>query len=207
VLPEDSGQQRVFVLFALAAVGTLGWLVARRASLRRTHLDDTDRKLAFALALVVLYPLTVLLHEWGHVLAVRLTGGHVESIDFSFIEGATRFVPAGRPSGTEAWFVAISGTVVQLLVVLLYARLGWRARRTPNLLRLALMVAASASAVQALIIYPLASQDGGGDFAIIYGESTPLVLRVLTVAAHAAAVLHLLRDGREHLEQVLARVR
>jgi hypothetical protein len=205
VLPEDPGQQRVFVAFAIGAVVVLGWLWHRRASLRRRSLDDTDRRLALALALVVFYPLTVLLHEWGHVAAVDLMGGHVVRIDFSFIEGATVYV--GDFDTTQAWFVAVAGSVVQLLAVLVLARLGWRARRTPTLLRFALMVAAAASAIQALVLYPLAAQGGGGDFGVIYGDQTPLVLRVLTVGAHGWAILHLCREGRAHLEEVLHRAR
>jgi len=141
------------------------------------------------------------------VAAVHLVGGEVLSINWSFIEGSVLWDPAPGTTSAEVWFVAVAGSALQLVSVVVLAALAWRARRTPSLLRLAMMLAATASCVQTLLLYPASAQDGGGDFATIYGSETPLVLRALTVVVQAGAILHMFRQGREHLDDVLRMTR
>ena len=202
-MPDDPAQRRVFLFFAAAALLTLWWLWHRRAALRRRHLDLTDRRLAGCIAAFVLYPLTVLVHEWGHVLAVRATGGEVVEIQWSLIEGAV--LSRGPDSAAASWFVAAAGPAAGALAALVLGTIAWRGERLPMLVRLACMLAAAIAGVHNLVLYPLLAADGAGDFAVVYGEPSPMALRAAGVAVHVAALVHLCRGGRAHFDALLRR--
>lgn len=76
-----------------------------------------DQELAQRLAIFVLIPIGVLLHEIGHSLATWQVGGTVSTLQWRFYWGY--IITSGNFGSVEYWWIAFSGNLVSILLGLL----------------------------------------------------------------------------------------
>ena len=108
----------------LAGVGWLyligaGFTLVQLRRHWREFWDDTvsvlDRQLAGSVALFLLVPVGVLLHEFGHMLAAWSTGSQVLGLHYFIYWGYVSYLPA-TPSPLLDWYVALAGNFVSYLL-------------------------------------------------------------------------------------------
>jgi hypothetical protein len=162
-----------------------------------------DQMLAQRLAIFALLPLGVLLHELTHGLATWQVGGTVSSFQWRFSWGY--IVPNGDFSSVEKWWIALSGNLVSILLVI--AAMASIPRIRKRILAEVLFFFACAQAITSLIVYPLLSLNAGwGDWPMIY--SWPLQpYALLTLILHVGLIVALWRfyHGEKALHWRLAR--
>jgi hypothetical protein len=175
------------VLATVAVVDT----VRERAVLFDERLTANDRQKLVRLALFVLVPLSVLAHEAGHAVAVRAFGGRI--VDFGFYLFYGFVAHEGLYSALELAWIAVAGTLVNVVVGLTALALAWfRPRRAA--LNYLLFVFGALELGNALIFYPVLDALGGvaGDWETIYSRDTPVfsvVVGLVHVALLAAGVV------------------
>ena len=81
------------------------------------QISSKDQELAQRLALFVLLPIGVLLHEIGHSVATWQVGGTVSEFQWRFYWGY--IIPSGDFSAVEYWWIALSGNLVSIFLGLL----------------------------------------------------------------------------------------
>jgi hypothetical protein len=129
-----------------------------------------DGALAQRLAMFVLLPIGILLHEIGHSLATWQVGGTVAIFQWRFYWGY--MVPTGNFSPVEYWWIAFSGNLVSILLGLLPILFISCTRR--RIVAEILYSYACVELVSALVIYPLLSVLlRVGDWVEIYNFSLP----------------------------------
>lgn len=193
-----------FLLDGLAVFGlvlglqTLGEWQRHWGEFWDEQVSKNDQQLALKLAIFGLVPLGVLLHEVGHCLAIWQAGGEVASFQWRYFWGFV--IPRGHFTPVQAWWIALSGNVVSLLLVLL-ALLGIPKVRKRIVAEL-LMGFAICQAVLVLVSYPLFSLGTRwGDWVTIYDFSLQpqstltllvhgLLLVVLWCLYHSERALH-----------------
>ena len=153
-------------------------------------LDAADRQLALQVALFLLVPLGVFLHELGHALATRSVDGRVVEfawrVYWGFVVSAGVFSPAAR------WWIAFSGNLVGIVFGLALLVAGYRGRRLRRPVRFLLIQAGTVQLLFAAVAYPLLSVAGAeGDWKTIYDFASTPLLSGLTAAAHAALLIGL----------------
>ena len=127
-----------------------------------------DRQLANNLAVFVLIPLGVFLHEGGHAVATWQVGGEVVEFQWRVFWGY--IIPAGEFTRLEYWWIALSGNLVSIalglaaLPLLLVVRRGIWAEIIESF--------AKQQSFYALVWYPaLSAFTGFGDWVAIYDFS------------------------------------
>lgn len=178
--------QLASLLLALVSIRVLVTTIR----LRRTLFDETltpgDRQQLAEVAFFLLLPLGVLLHELGHVVAVRLVGGQIVGFGFLFFLGWVEHT--GEYGSGELFWIALSGNLVSLLLGLaaVLAALFGSLNRALNWL---LLVFGGLELGTALLFYPLIdlASDLHGDWTTIYRSAPPL-LKAATAAVHAGLV-------------------
>ncbi|MFN8471591.1 MAG: tetratricopeptide repeat protein [Anaerolineae bacterium] len=154
-----------------------------------------ERMSATRVAIFILVPIGVLLHECGHALAVWQLGGRVVEFNWSFLSGYV--VPEGNFSPLGDWWIYFSGNLVSimlglgaLLVLLLPVR---------SMVKFLAVTFAEVELFMSLIGYPALSLLGvEGDWVGIYGiPPTPikLVIAVLHVGL-LVVLIWAIRDPR-----------
>lgn len=71
--------------------------------------------LAFALGMALMWGISVLLHELGHVAAGRIMGSRVYRVEIGFLGGATETSTSDERPGEEFW-VSIAGPAVSMVL-------------------------------------------------------------------------------------------
>ena len=138
-----------------------------------------DRDLAMRVAIFILVPLGVLLHEIGHSLATWQVGGTVETFRWFFFSGY--IIPNGDFSWIEYWWISLAGNLVSILLALLPIPFlfGIRKRIVAEVLYWFVCI----QSIYALVYYPLYSASTkSGDWATIYNfRFFPLALFILVM--------------------------
>jgi hypothetical protein len=163
------------------------WVHRREAfDLRFT---EPDRYLVDQAAFFLLVPISVLLHEFGHAVAIWLFGGEVIDFNYYVFAGSVSYLEPF--TNTEHTIVAAAGTVVNIilcalaLAVVFLKRNPYRAAINELLFQFAVI-----SGINALIFYPLLDFATGmnGDWTQMYdgGERT---LTVIILIIHASLLI------------------
>lgn len=145
------------------------------------------RQLASGVAFFLLVPVGVLLHEFGHMLAVWSIGDRVLSLGYFFFWGYVEW-----PGGTnlQNWYVSLAANFVSYLlgVAALFAAV--KAKFRHPIINIVLAYLGILELVQTLIVYPLMSLDPNfnGDWDTIYSFATP-VASGITLALHAVSLV------------------
>lgn len=139
-----------------------------------------DSELAQRLAVFVLIPIGVLLHEMGHALATWQVGGTVSSFQWRFYWGY--IIPSGNFSAVEFWWIALSGNLVSIFLALLPIPFILYIRK--RIVAEILYSFACVESIYSLVAYPLLSfAIQAGDWKQIYNfEVRPYAF--LTLIAH-----------------------
>jgi tetratricopeptide (TPR) repeat protein len=156
---------QISVLAACLSVQTLFQLFRHWQSFWNAHVTLRDQSIAQRLALFVLLPLTVPLHELGHCLATWQVGGTVVEFQWRFFWGY--MIPAGDFSPAEFWWIALSGNLVSIFLGLLAIFLLPLVRR--RIFQELLYSFVCVNLINSLVLYPLMSiASNGGDWKNIY---------------------------------------
>lgn len=191
-------------MIALAYLAGAGFTLYQLFHRWRAFLDRSftagDRQLASGVALFLLVPVGVLLHEFGHMAATWSIGGQVQGLSYFFYWGyVTIDLPSGDPAAS--WYVAVAGNIVSYLLGILCVALAVLWRTLIPTLRLVLLDLGIYQLVLTLIGYPVLSltTDFGGDWDNIYSFESPLASWA-TLAVHAVSLVGFilfLRRSRE----------
>ena len=179
--------QIISLVMALVAARTLYVTVRDRRQLFDDRFTSADRQQLSQAAFFLLLPLSVLLHEAGHAIAVRAFGGTVTGFGYYVFYGYVAH--EGFYTNADLFWIALSGNLVSVLLGLaaLVVPLVRPARPPVNYL---LFLFGTIDLLNALVFYPLMDFAGGmaGDWAQIYRRETP-VLSGVTLAVHVALLL------------------
>jgi len=190
---------------AILAVGAVLALVALVRSWR-SFLDvdftASDRRVAMQVAVFLIPPVVVLLHELGHAAATVAVGGHVAAFHYGLFEGSVSFT--GDLTNGEVWFIALAGNLVSIGIGLGMALAGGLVGGIRRPLRYLLIVGGLIEAVFGLIGYPLLSETARfGDWLLIYDFRANPGLSWATLVVHVAVVLGLWQWWRTSLRRTL----
>ncbi len=153
----------------------------QRKAVFDNNLTHQDRALITQAAFFFLLPLSVLLHELGHAVAIRLFGGEIVDFGFYFFAGFVSYDPVGF-SDVQQMLIAFAGTLVN--IVLLAIAMGIIMLKTPPLKPAwneFLLQFAAISGLNALIFYPLLDLATGmsGDWSQMYDGGVPWLTAVI----------------------------
>lgn len=185
----DGGSTFLFIFLVSALLAGVSVVdVARRHRTLfdgRFTLDERQRLLRFAL--FVLLPLSVLAHEGGHALAVKVFGGEVSGFGFFLFYGYVAH--EGRYTAYELAMIAFAGPLVNLVLGLATLAIGWYGPMNAPARYLALIFGFFELA-NALIFYPAIDALGGvaGDWETIYSRET-LLFSIAVGTLHAAMLI------------------
>jgi hypothetical protein len=155
----------ISILAGFLCLQTLVQLQRNWVSFWNAHVTARDQAIAQRLAIFLLLPLTVPLHELGHCLATWQVGGTVADFQWRFFWGF--MIPVGKFTPVEFWWISLSGNLVSIALGLLALLLipVMRQRIWAELL----YHFVCANSINSLVIYPaVAVSGGGGDWATIY---------------------------------------
>lgn len=152
----------------LIAAQTLWQLSQSWANFWDDRVTWQDREIAQRLAIFILIPIGVLLHEIGHSLATWQVGGTVTTFQWRFYWGF--IIPSGNFTPAESWWISFSGNLVSIILGLLpIAFIPYMRKRIVGEV---LYFFACAELVYALVGYPILSFGlQGGDWVRIYDFS------------------------------------
>lgn len=164
----------------LICIQTLLQLFQNWSDFWDTQVTFKDEELAQRLAIFVLIPIGVLLHEIGHSLATWQVGGTVSTFQWRFYWGY--IIPSGNFSSVEYWWIALSGNIVSILLGLLpIPFIPFIRKRIVGEL---LYNYACVESIYALVVYPLMSfASRRGDWIKIY-DFTIQPYALLTAIVH-----------------------
>ncbi len=178
-----------FALVVLS-VRALGRAWRARQRLFAEPVDARTLGLLVELALFVLVPVSVLLHEVGHMVAVWLSGGRVIGFGYLLFLGWVEYTGVTDPR--VRFWIALSGNLVSVLFggAAILAGLFAPVRRP---LAALLLVTGGIVLVTSLVFYPLLDFATGlhGDWTQLYGSGLPeaVVLGVVHGALLGAAAV------------------
>ena len=160
---------------------------------RQAILDDDftpyDRSMVSQGAFFLLLPISVLLHEAGHAVAILMFGGEIVDFGYYFFAGFVSYNPTGF-SETQQWIVSFAGTFVNLVLIII--ALWFALFKTPALNQAKsdlLIQFAFISGINAFVIYPLLdlASNLNGDWRQMYSSGVPAL--TLTIVAIQAAII------------------
>lgn len=184
------------VLLAVAAVVTLVSLVRSWRSFWDTTYTLADRRLGLQVAVFLVPPVVVLLHELGHLVVARLVGARVTRFRYGLFEGSVTIV--GRITPAQDWLVALAGNAVSVAVGLAMVAVGASATRLRRGLRHVLVMGGLFELGFSLVGYPLISLSTNfGDWRVIYDFGATPGLSWATAAVHAGVLAGLWRWWRQ----------
>lgn len=173
-------------LYILGAGFTLYQLSKNWRKFWSDELSPGSHQLAVTVALFLLVPVGVLLHEFGHILAAWSTGSRVLGLHYFLYWGYVEYIPSSA-SPLLDWYVALAGNFVSYGLGIACIAAALRLSQLRAVLRVMLMQLGILELVQTLIFYPLLSLDPNfiGDWNSIYSFRAP-------VASWATLIVHLL---------------
>jgi len=175
-------------LYLLGAAFTLYSVVKYRSELARPHLTPRGRQLLSGVAFLLLVPVGVLLHEFGHMLAAWSTGSTVLGLHYFLYWGYVEYIPSSASALLE-WYVALAGNFMSYLLGIACMAAALVVRNMRPFFRSTLMQLGILEIVQTLIFYPLISllPDFHGDWDSIYSFRAP-VASTLTALIHVISL-------------------
>lgn len=195
MLPTQQGSFRLFRLFGIDVHLHWSWFVVAAYLIHaRSRLYDSPLwNIAEYLGLFLL----VLLHEFGHALACRQTGGQANQIVLWPLGGVAYVAPPDRP-GANLWSIA-AGPLVNALLIPVFLGLGllsvqqnW-AELQPNLAEMVRMLAFINLILLIFNLLPIYPLDGGQILrALLWfplGRGRSLLLATLLGFAGGAALV------------------
>ena len=160
------------ILLLLAAAATVWDVFKGRRELFDERLTADDRNRLLRLVVFVLLPLSILLHEAGHAIAVKAFGGEVLSVGFYLYYGYVEHI--GNYTPLEIGIISLAGPLVNVILGLGAFAIAWFKPQRPPVNYL-LFVFCAFELFNALVFYPIFDFGGGiaGDFSSIYSSETP----------------------------------
>ena len=168
---DSTGIISIFLL--IAAVATVWDVVRGRAEIFDERLTADDRNRIVRLVIFVLLPLSIVLHELGHAIAVWSFGGEV--LDFGFYLYYGYVSHQGFYTDLDLAIISFAGPIVNVVLGLGAFAIAWFWPRRPAWNYL-LFVFCAFELFNALVFYPLFDFGGGiaGDFSSMYSSATPV---------------------------------
>ncbi len=152
------------------------------------------KQLANQASYFIAVPIGVLIHEFGHALAIWMFGGRVVEFQYRAFWGYV--VPQGDFTPAQSWFIAIAGTLGSLLFGLAIWLIMRRARS--KTLRYFGLRAFRFQVYFSLIYYPLFTVIVPiGDWRTIYDFSATPLLSGMTAVLHIGTLLLFWRGDRQ----------
>lgn len=168
----------VSILYTFVSLDTLWRLWKSWPSFWDNRVSRYDHFLAQRVAVFLLVPLGVLLHEVGHSLATWQVGGEVVEFQWRIFWGY--IIPRGSFTDPEIWWIALSGNLVSILLGLV-AIPGIVLTRKQILKELLYMFALF-ELVYSLLFYPIFSWIAvQGDWLTIYDFSIRPYAQIMLV--------------------------
>ena len=188
----------VDVLFGIGALLAVVSLVRSWRSFVDDDLTPADRQVGLQVAVFLVPPVAVLLHELGHVAAAWMVGARVTDFNYGLFEGSVGV--AGRLTAAQDWFVSFAGNLVSMLVGLAMVVAGARAAGLRRPFRYVLLFGGLFVLLFAVAGYPLLSATANfGDWLVIYDFSETPTLSGLTAVVHVLVLVGLWRWWRTEL--------
>lgn len=172
------------LILGLISIRTLIYTIRNRQQLFNKHFTPSDRQRLTEASFFLLLPISVLLHEVGHAVAVIAFGGDVVSFGFFFFSGFVGF--RGITAPDALFWTALAGNLVSVGLGLLAIAIPFiRPMRAP--INFVLFAFGGISLFSSLIFYPLLDFGAGmhGDWSQIYTSDTP-ILSTVTGLIHVA---------------------
>ena len=167
------------LLGVLIAIQTLAQLNKKRSQFWDERVTVGDRELATRIALFILVPVGVLLHEIGHSLATWQVGGEVVAFRWFYFSGY--IIPSGDFSFAEDWWIFFAGNLVSILLAILPIPLIFSASK--RIIGEIAYKFVSIQAVYSLVYYPLYSAaTKHGDWIRIYDLNFQPVVSIVAIA-------------------------
>ena len=155
----------ISLIAGLICIQTLWQLSQNWSKFWDSQVTFKDNELAQRLAIFVLIPIGVLLHEIGHSLATWQVGGTVSTFQWRFYWGY--IIPLGDFSSVEYWWISLGGNLVSILLGLLPIPFIPYVRK--RIVGELLYSFACVESIYSLVVYPITSFAlGGGDWVKIY---------------------------------------
>ena len=198
----DAGSVGIDLVMAIGAVATLVSLFRSWGSFWDARLTAADRLLATQIAVFVVPPIVVLLHELGHAAATWAVGAHVVDFHYGLFEGSV--TATGSITAAQGWFIALAGNLVSIAVGLILVGVGSQAKELRPPVRYVAIMGGIVELVFGLVAYPLLSLSTSfGDWVTIYDFSATPVPSWATAAVHVALVVALWRWWQSRLRPTL----
>ena len=199
-MPGQDGTAFLDVILGVAAFVTLVSLVRSWPSFWDAEFTAADRRLGTQVAIFLVPPVVVFLHELGHVAAVLAVGAQVLDFHYGLFEGSVAV--GGRLTAGQHWFVALAGNLAGAAVGLVMTVAGVRGRRLRPPLRHVLILGGILELAFTLVGYPLLSLSATfGDWVTVYDFDRTPRLSLATLAVHAVALVALWRWWRGTVRQ------
>ena len=189
-MPFDPSSGALDVILGIAAVATAVALIRSWRSFWDDDFTPKDRRLGGQVAVFLVPPIVVLLHEAGHLVAARSLGLKVLDFHYGLFEGSVTV--GGLMTPFQQWFVAIAGNVVSAVLGLALLAVGFLGRRLRAPVRYVLLAGGMLELVFSLVVYPVLSGAAQfGDWIVVYDFDRTPGLSWATAVVHAALLLAL----------------
>lgn len=200
-MPFDPTSGAMDVILGIAALATLVGFVRAWRKFWDDDFTVEDRRMATQVAVFLVPPVVVLLHELGHFFTAKALGVRVTGFDYGLFHGSVTV--DGPRTIEEMWLIALSGNVVGAAVGLAMVVTGMVGVRLRRSLRYLLVSGGLLELVFSLVVYPFLSLSARfGDWVMLYSRRTETLSWGLGVV-HAAALLGLFvwwkRSGKASL--------
>ena len=184
-----SQQQLSFVsaIYLLISIGTLVTVARKGRAFWASPLMPRDSWLPAALALFVVHPLIVPIHELGHAIATWLSGGKV--VEFSWEVFSGHIVRTGDFTALEDWWIPLVGNLASATVGVALLLLGILSKRLKPVPRAIALRSGYFELLFTFLMYPIMSFVGpNGDWKNIYRFDSMPLLSSATLILHLAIV-------------------
>jgi len=200
-MPGQAGSGLVDVILGIAALVTLVSLVRSWRPFWDDDFTSADRRLATQVAIFLVPPAVVLVHELGHVAAVLAVGARVLDFHYGLFEGSVSM--GGQVSPGQNWFVALAGNLAGAGLGLGMAVIGVKGTGLRRPLRHVLILGGVLEVAFTLVGYPVLSLSAQfGDWQQIYDFGRTPWLSLLTLGLHLLALAALWRWWRGTVRRV-----
>jgi hypothetical protein len=179
------------LFYVVIGIRFLYQFIPRRKAIFDNNFTPYDRSMLGQAAFFIGWPISVVLHELGHAIAIWAIGGQVLDFGFYFFSGYVSWDPRGF-SDVQQTLVAFAGTFVNLLLIVIALAVVFLKKpplRAPwNELLLQFVFI---SGINAFIIYPILDLglNISGDWSQMYRSGVPwftAIIVVIQVAVIAA---------------------
>lgn len=169
----------ITLLATLVFIYTLWELSVNWSTFWDKKVTIADQRLASQVAVFLLVPIGVLLHEVGHSIATWQVGGTVETFRWFIFSGY--IIPAGNFSSWESWWISFAGNLVSIILIILPIPFIFNNRK--RIIGEMLYAFVILQSIYTLIYYPIWSIfDKRGDWNTIYSSDFQPYTYVLLIA-------------------------